>query len=161
MVKLLQKKGMYSRYKKISSGAISSILYEGKSFDLVYSSDKWSSFNRCHYFLKLFSFKNFIFSYIISNFDKSRRKNLKNSSEKYNFLVKYNPIYKRFNTALKILLKEVKFYTNNRLKDKIVQFMQNLLTNKMYFYNKYNLFVAKYVFKNFSNSLFINYKTKK
>jgi len=163
IIKLNFKKGSMVRYKNCFISALFTFLNISlvKTVNTSYIIETSVRLNLWNIFENLFDKDYFMFSYSINKIDKSKRKNLKNKADKYIILWKYVPLYKRYKNILKILVKEIKFFSLLKLKNKIEFFVSNLMLNKGYFFNKYTNFINKYVFKNLKTKLLSNYKTFK
>lgn len=109
------------------------------------------------YFFNIFLYFNPTFSYIISKADKKKRKNSRNKIQKYFFIWKYIPEYKRFRIFLKFFAKELKFVKVKTLYKKISSIILKLILNKHFFFENYIQFCNKHIYYNLQNKVLYNY----
>ena len=161
IINLLQKRGLRTKYKNILVESMLSLVFFSSKDKITELSKETGLISLFEIIKNVFLNFNLTFAYTITRIDKSKRKNTRNKMEKYFFLWKYIPYYKRRNTFLKLFIKDVKFMSQKYLK---LRFKATFLSimNDFNLYLKKNInFINIYVFKNLRNTLFLNYKTIK
>jgi len=113
-----------------------------------------------NYFYFLISKTSPVFNFFIYSVDKNIRKYSRGRSGKYTFIWKYIAPYKRINFSMRGIIKDIKFYQNKKLNQRLVSVFELLLTNPDKSFSwKSKIFSHNYVFKNFRKSLMTSLRT--
>jgi hypothetical protein len=161
IINLLQKNGNKIRYKNILIRGIIAFIFTCSKNQISELSSRSNIVSLFQIITSTLSSFNLLFSYVITKIDKSKQKNSRGKVEKYFFLWKYVPFYKRKKIFLKIFIKEIKFINQKYLKDKFKELFLSIINNSDSYFKKNFSFINIYVFKNLRNQLFLNYKTTK
>lgn len=105
-------------------------------------------------FLKTIFILQPLFYFSVFNIDKNIKKITKKKGSKYVFVWKYVPLYKRKLTTLKLLIKDIKFNTGDKISIKFLNSLKTFNSKpKDSFAFKLNHFTNSYVLKNMKKSL--------
>lgn len=113
-----------------------------------------------NFFYFLISKTSPVFNFFIYSVDKNIRKYSRGRSGKYTFIWKYIAPYKRINFSMRGIIKDIKFYQNKKLNQRLISVFE-LLSNSpdKSFSWKSKIFSHNYVFKNFRKSLMTSLRT--
>jgi len=101
-----------------------------------------------------------LFAFSVYNVDKNIRKFSRSRANKYVFIWKYIPLYKRALKTLRLIAKDVKFNEGTVLEQRIANSLHTLKTNPTEsFIWRINKFSHNYVFKNFKKTLLTTLRT--
>lgn len=113
-----------------------------------------------NYFYFLISKTSPVFNFFIYSVDKNIRKYSRGRSGKYTFIWKYISPYKRINFSMRGIVKDVKFYQNKKLNQRLIDVFELLTNNPNKSFSwKSKTFSHNYVFKNFRKSLMTSLRT--
>lgn len=101
-----------------------------------------------------------VFSYFIYSVDKNIRKFSRGKSGKYTFVWKYVAPYKRTYLAMRLIVKDIKFFNSKKINERIQKTIINLNNNlEKSLVWKSKVFSHNYVFKNFRKTLMTSLRT--
>lgn len=101
-----------------------------------------------------------VFSYFIYSVDKNIRKFSRGKSGKYTFVWKYVAPYKRTYLAMRLIVKDIKFFSSKQINERIYKTIVNLNNNlEKSLVWKSKIFSHNYVFKNFRKTLMTSLRT--
>ena len=101
-----------------------------------------------------------IFSYFIYSVDKNIRKYSRGKSGKYVFIWKFIAPYKRIHSAVRWLIKDIKFNQSKTFNERLFKTFDSLMFSpEKSFSWKSKIFSHNYVFKNFRKSLMTSLRT--
>lgn len=101
-----------------------------------------------------------LFAFSVYSVDKNVRKFAKGRTNKYVFIWKYIPAYKRDLKILRLVAKDIKFNSGPTFSGRILNSLQSLRTDyKSNFVWQISKFSHNYVFKNLKKTLLINQRT--